>query len=119
VRPYLGVGRGRGLEAQESEDAIAACTLLPGPASTQLAIFGAWRRRGWAGALAGGIAFIAPGLVVILALAALFLSTSPPLWVLGAGGGAGGAGPPGALPAGAGRTRASRARRRDNARSAG
>ena len=27
------------LEPQEFEDAIAACNLLPGPASTQLAIF--------------------------------------------------------------------------------
>src|SRR5262249_16667322 len=116
VRPYLGVGRGRGLEAQESEDAIAACTLLPGPASTQLAIFGAWRRRGWAGALAGGIAFIAPGLVVILALAALFLSTSPPLWVLGAGAGAGAGAPRGAIPRGAGPPGAGWRRRRTPAR---
>jgi chromate transporter len=40
--------------------------------------------------LVGGLAFIAPGLVMILALAALFLG-SPPDWVLGAGAGAGGA----------------------------
>ena len=31
------------LSAHEFEDAIAACNLLPGPASTQLAIFCAWR----------------------------------------------------------------------------
>jgi chromate transporter len=41
------------------------------------------------GALAGGVAFIVPGLIVILMLAALFLGTSPPRWVLGAGAGAG------------------------------
>jgi chromate transporter len=40
---------------------------------------------GRAGALASGAAFIVPGLVVILALAALFLSSSPPLSVLGVG----------------------------------
>ena len=34
------------LQPQEFEDAIAACNLLPGPASTQLAIFCAWRVRG-------------------------------------------------------------------------
>src|SRR5262249_55424879 len=67
----LCVERRKWLDAQEFEDAIAACNLLPGPASTQLAIFCAWRLRGWAGALASGIAFIAPGLVVISALAAL------------------------------------------------
>ncbi len=81
------------LDAREFEDAIAVCNLMPGPASTQLAILCAWRLRGRAGALAGGAAFILPGLVVILALAALFMAGSPPLWVLGAGAGAGGAVP--------------------------
>jgi chromate transporter len=79
------------LDAQEFEDAIAACNLLPGPASTQLAIFCAWRVRGRLGALAGGIAFIVPGLIVILALSVLFLGGRPPLWVRGAGAGAGAA----------------------------
>src|SRR6202042_3954984 len=89
------------LDATEFEDAISACNLLPGPASTQLAIFCAWRLRGRLGALAGGIAFIVPGLIVILVLAALFLGTSPPRWVLGAGAGAGAAVPAVALHAGA------------------
>jgi chromate transporter len=79
------------LEASEFEDAVAACNLLPGPASTQLAIFCAWRVRGRLGALVGGAAFIVPGLVLILALAALFLAGSPPAWVTGAGAGAGAA----------------------------
>ncbi|GAA2686823.1 chromate efflux transporter [Actinoplanes palleronii] len=78
------------LDAQEFEDAIAACNLLPGPASTQLAIFCAGRVRGRVGALAGGAAFILPGLIAILALAALFLG-DPPTWVKAAGAGAGAA----------------------------
>jgi chromate transporter len=78
------------LGAREFEDAVAACNLLPGPASTQLAIFCAWRVGGPVGALAGGAAFILPGLVAIVALAALFLG-SPPEWVRGAGAGAGAA----------------------------
>ena len=77
------------LDATEFEDAVAACNLLPGPASTQLAIFCAWRVRGRLGALVGGAAFIVPGLVLILGLAALFLAGSPPPWVKGAGAGAG------------------------------
>jgi chromate transporter len=81
----------RWLDAAEFEDAIAACNLLPGPASTQLAIFTAWRVRGRLGALVGGAAFIVPGLVVILALAALFLTGNPPVWVKAAGAGAGAA----------------------------
>jgi chromate transporter len=104
------------LDAQEFEDAIAACNLLPGPASTQLAIFCAWRLRGRAGALVGGAAFILPGLIVILALAVLFLGTSPPLWVLGAGAGAGAAVPAVAIHAGAGLTGASWQRRANSAR---
>jgi chromate transporter len=79
------------LDEREFEDAIAACNLLPGPASTQLAIFCAWRVRGRVGAVLGGVAFILPGLVLILGLAALFLRGSPPRWVLGAGSGAGAA----------------------------
>jgi chromate transporter len=79
------------LDDREFEDAIAATNLLPGPASTQLAIYCAWRLRGIAGALVGGVSFIVPGLILILALAALFLATSPPDWVLGAGAGSGAA----------------------------
>jgi chromate transporter len=87
----LCVERRRWLEARELEDAIAACNLLPGPASTQLAIFCAWRVRGRTGALVGGAAFILPGLILILALAAIFLAGSPPRWIEGAGAGAGAA----------------------------
>jgi chromate transporter len=79
------------LGEHEVEDAIAATNLLPGPASTQLAIYCAWRLRGAAGAVVGGLAFIVPGLLVILALAALFLAASPPQWVVAAGAGAGAA----------------------------
>jgi chromate transporter len=87
----LCVDRRGWLDAREFEDAIAVCNLLPGPASTQLAIFCAWRVRGRLGALAGGLAFIVPGLILILALSVLFLAGSPPAWVQGAGAGAGAA----------------------------
>jgi chromate transporter len=79
------------LDDREFEDAVAACNLLPGPASTQLAIYCAWRLRGRPGAVVGGLAFIVPGLIAILALAALFIASSPPRWVKGAGAGAGAA----------------------------
>ena len=87
----LCVEREHWLESAEFEDAISACNLLPGPASTQLAIFCAWRLRGRPGAIVGGVAFILPGLVVILALAALFLSGTPPWWITAAGAGSGAA----------------------------
>ncbi len=81
------------IEAKEFEDAIATTNLLPGPASTQLAIYCAWRLRGPVGAVLGGLCFIVPGLVLILALSALFLARHPPDWILGAAAGAGAAVP--------------------------
>ena len=77
------------LSDREFEDGIAACNLLPGPASTQLAIFCAWRLRGPAGAVVGGFCFIVPGLVVILGLASVFLAARPPGWIQGGAAGAG------------------------------
>ncbi|MGO8687797.1 MAG: chromate efflux transporter [Candidatus Dormibacteria bacterium] len=79
------------LSASDFEDGIAATNLLPGPASTQLSIFCAWRLRGAIGGLVGGLCFIVPGLVLILALSALFLAGHPPRAVEGAAAGAGAA----------------------------
>lgn len=88
------------LDATAFEDANAACGLLPGPASTQLAIFCAYRVGGPAGAIVGGLGFIVPAVVMILALSVLFLGENPPTWVRGAGAGAGAAVPAVALSAG-------------------
>ncbi len=85
----LCVGEREWVSEEEFEHGIAATNLLPGPASTQLAIYCAWRLRGVPGALVGGLGFIVPGLVMIIALAVLFLAGSPPEWVLGLGAGAG------------------------------
>src|SRR5262245_8045871 len=87
----LCVVRRRWIDDREFEDAIAATNLLPGPGSTQLAIYCAWRLGGVPGAFVGGAGFIVPGLVVILALSAIFFATSPPEWVLGAAAGSGAA----------------------------
>jgi chromate transporter len=108
------------LTAREFEDGVATTQLLPGPASTQLAIFCAWRLRGRLGAIVGGVCFIVPGLIIILSLSALFFASHPPLWVEGAAAGAGAAVPAvavqaaiGLIPASwrqAGNVRAGRAR---------
>jgi chromate transporter len=79
------------IDAKDFEDAIAAVNLLPGPASTQLSVYCAFRLRGRVGALVGGLCFIVPGLILILALAAAFLADDPPRWLRGAGAGAGAA----------------------------
>ncbi|MGZ4344691.1 MAG: chromate efflux transporter [Solirubrobacteraceae bacterium] len=79
------------IEPRELEEAIGACNLLPGPASTQLALFCAQRVAGTPGVIVGGLGFIAPAVLMMLILSALFLAHSPPLWVRGAGAGAGSA----------------------------
>jgi chromate transporter len=85
------------IDEKEFGDALATTNLLPGPASTQLAIYCAWRVRGVVGAVLGGFCFIVPGLVLILALSAVFLASHPPDWILGAAAGAGAAVPAVAL----------------------
>jgi chromate transporter len=87
----LVVERQAWMRPQEFEDAIAACNLLPGPASTQLAIFCARRVAGAPGAILGGLCFILPAVILILALSLVFLARAPPAWVRGAGAGAGAA----------------------------
>src|ERR1700740_1341953 len=48
------------MDGREFQEANAACGLLPGPASTQLSIFCAYRVAGPAGAVVGGAGFILP-----------------------------------------------------------
>jgi len=79
------------LSPDEFEAAISACNLLPGPASTQLSIYCAYRVAGRPGALVGGLAFILPAVLIVLGLSVLFLAQSPPLVIAGAGAGAGAA----------------------------
>jgi chromate transporter len=98
----LTVARTGWLTSVQFERAVAATNMLPGPASTQLAIYCAWRLRGVRGALLGGLAFILPGLVAILALAAVFLAGSAPRWLRAAGMGASAAVPAVAVLAGVG-----------------
>lgn len=79
------------MDARSFEDANAACSLLPGPSSTQLAIFTAYRVGGPWGAVVGGIGFVVPAVIMVLTLSIVFLSNSPPEWIRGAGAGAGAA----------------------------
>jgi chromate transporter len=84
----LTVERRRWIEPREFEDAFAACNLLPGPASTQMAIYCAQRVAGRTGALVGGLGFILPGLVLVLAIAVAALGDRPPPAVVAFGAGA-------------------------------
>ncbi len=87
----LVVKRRRWIDARTFEDANAACGLLPGPASTQLAILCAYRIAGAPGAIVGGLGFVVPAVVIIIAVSGAVLGHAPPTWVRGAGAGAGAA----------------------------
>ena len=52
--------------------ALSFCMLLPGPEAMQLATYCGWRLRGVPGGLLTGGLFVAPGALVIFALAALY-----------------------------------------------
>ncbi|MCU4652597.1 chromate efflux transporter [Roseibacterium sp. SDUM158016] len=52
--------------------ALSFCMLLPGPEAMQLATYAGWRVAGVKGGLIGGLLFVIPGALVILALASLY-----------------------------------------------
>ena len=85
----LSVEKNQWLSLEEFEHAVTATSLLPGPASTQLVIYAAWRLRGARGAVLGGVCFILPGLCLIVVLSALFFARHPTNGVFGAALGAG------------------------------
>src|SRR2546425_277404 len=62
------VRRRHWLDDQEFLDLFGAVSVLPGPSSTQLAIVLSKRRAGWPGLAAGGAAFIAPAMAIVLGL---------------------------------------------------
>lgn len=50
-------------------DLIGITNLLPGPSSTELAIYLGYLRAGWPGLLLAGVCFIGPAMLLVLALA--------------------------------------------------
>jgi chromate transporter len=63
------VRRRKWLSEQEFLDLIGATNLIPGPNSTEMAIHIGLRRAGWPGFLAAGLCFVAPAVLIVLALA--------------------------------------------------
>lgn len=54
--------------------ALSFCTLLPGPEAQQLAIYVGWLLNGVRGGLVAGGLFVAPGVIALLGLSALYVS---------------------------------------------
>ena len=54
--------------------ALNFCMLLPGPEAMQLATYAGWLMHGVRGGLVAGLLFVLPGLAMMLALAAIYVS---------------------------------------------
>jgi chromate transporter len=63
------VQRRRWLDEAEFLRMFAACNLVPGPSSTELAIFLGYRRAGWRALLLAGLLFILPAMLIMLVVA--------------------------------------------------
>jgi len=79
------VGRRRWLTDQEFLDLVGATNLIPGPNSTEMAIHIGFRRAGWPGLILGGLCFILPAMLIVMALGWVYLrfgSTPQATWLL-------------------------------------
>jgi len=71
----------RWLDDKHYLTALNFCMLLPGPEAMQLATYVGWRLHGVRGGLVAGLLFVAPGALVILALAMLYGAFGTLPWV--------------------------------------
>jgi len=67
------VKRRRWLDDQGFLDMVGATNLIPGPNSTEMAIHLGFLRAGWAGLIVGGFCFIIPAMLIVMALAWVYL----------------------------------------------
>ncbi len=79
------VKRRKWLDDQKFLDLLGATNLIPGPNSTEMVIHVSYLRGGWRGLLVGGVCFIVPAMLSVLALAWVYvrLGTAPQAdWIL-------------------------------------
>ena len=62
------------LDDQQFLDMLGATNLIPGPNSTEMAIHIGYLRAGWPGLITGGVCFILPAMLIVLALAWAYVS---------------------------------------------
>jgi chromate transporter len=79
------VQRRQWVDEQHFLDLLGATNLIPGPNSTEMAIHLGYLRAGWRGLIVAGLCFIVPAMLIVMALAALYVryGTAPAAgWLL-------------------------------------
>jgi chromate transporter len=78
-------GRRKWVSEDRFLDLLGAANLIPGPSSTEMAIYLGYERAGWRGLIAGGVCFILPAMFIVLALAWAYVkygSAPQAIWLL-------------------------------------
>ncbi len=68
------VQRRKWVSPERFVDLIGLANMLPGPTSTEVAIYLGYLRAGWVGLVLGGVCFIAPAMLIVLALAWVYVT---------------------------------------------
>lgn len=68
------VQRRNWLNDQQFLDLVGATNLIPGPNSTEMAIHIGFLRAGWLGLIVAGVCFILPAMLIVMALAWVYVS---------------------------------------------
>jgi chromate transporter len=75
----------RWVSEQRFLDLVGAANLIPGPSSTEVAIYLGYERAGWKGLIAAGLCFIVPAMLIVLAIAWAYVkygTTPEATWLL-------------------------------------
>jgi chromate transporter len=62
------VNRRKWVDEQGFLDLLGAANLIPGPTSTEMVIYLSYKRVGWPGLVLGGVCFILPAMLIVMAL---------------------------------------------------
>jgi chromate transporter len=71
------------ISEQEFLDLFGAANLIPGPTSTETAIYLGYKRLGWMGLVLAGICFILPAMLIVLALSWAYVRYGTTTWANG------------------------------------
>ena len=77
--------RRRWVSEERFLDLLGATNLIPGPSSTEMAIYLGFERAGWKGLILGGVCFVLPAMLMVLAIAWVYVAygaTPQATWLL-------------------------------------